>query len=121
MMPYFFASGHVNYAGYGLYYLRSMEALPSGISEMFLKGQHTVRHSSGASNSTWSDMYIETTFMHFGHSQGGVTGITLNSNATQQWDLSLHSCSVLAHDIQAMRESIEQPPNTTKKNLHGSD
>ena len=28
MIPYFFAAGHVNYARYGLYYLRSMERLP---------------------------------------------------------------------------------------------
>ena len=109
MMPYFFASGHVNYARYGLYYLRSMEALPHEVSERFLKGQHTMRHIAGASNATWSDMYIESTFMRFGHSQGGLTGITLNSNATQRWALSLHSCSVLTHDIQTMRDNIDQP------------
>ena len=28
MLPYYFAAGHVNYAMYGLYYLRSMEKLP---------------------------------------------------------------------------------------------
>ena len=31
MMPYFFASKHINYARYGLYYLRSMEALPANV------------------------------------------------------------------------------------------
>ena len=29
MMPYFFAAGHINYAQYGLYNLRSLECLPS--------------------------------------------------------------------------------------------
>ena len=28
MIPYFFAAVHVNYASYGLYYMRSMERLP---------------------------------------------------------------------------------------------
>ena len=37
MMPYFFASRHVNYARYGLYYLRSMEALPANVLEHFMK------------------------------------------------------------------------------------
>ena len=31
MLPYFFASGHVNYARYGLYYIRSMEEIPSEV------------------------------------------------------------------------------------------
>ena len=44
MMPYFFASRHVNYARYGLYYLRSMENLPSNILEHFMKGTHVMRH-----------------------------------------------------------------------------
>ena len=109
MLPYFFAAGHVNYGRYGMYYLQSMEALPSEITELFLRGQHTMRHTPGASNATWSDMYIETTFMRFGHSQGGLTGITLNSNATKRWALSLHSCSLIIHDIQAMRDNIQQP------------
>ena len=38
MMPYFFASGHMNYARYGLYYLRSMEALTANVREHVLKG-----------------------------------------------------------------------------------
>lgn len=109
MLPYFFAAGHVNYARYGMYYLRSMEALPPEITEKFLRGQHTMRHTAGASNATWSDMYIESTFMRFGHSHGGLTGLTMNSNATKRWSLSLHSCSRLAHDIQAMRDNIQQP------------
>jgi len=37
MLPYFFAAGHVNYARYGLYYLRSMEAVPAEVRERFLK------------------------------------------------------------------------------------
>ena len=35
MIPYFFAAGHPNYARYGLYYLRSMERLPSDVLKHF--------------------------------------------------------------------------------------
>ena len=44
MLPYYFAAGHVNYARYGLYYLRSMEKLPPHAERLFLKGQHVTRH-----------------------------------------------------------------------------
>ena len=37
MMIYFYASGHVNYARYGLFYLRSMEKLPVEIRDRFMK------------------------------------------------------------------------------------
>ena len=44
MLPYFFAAAHVNYARYGLYYLRSMESLgPEEISK-FMKGEHVMHH-----------------------------------------------------------------------------
>ena len=37
MLPYYFAAGHVNYARYGLYYVRSMEKLPPHVERLFLK------------------------------------------------------------------------------------
>ena len=47
MMPYFYASGHVNYARYGLFYLRSMEKIPVEIRDRFMKGEHGMHHISG--------------------------------------------------------------------------
>ena len=48
MLPYYFAAGHVNYARYGLYYLRSMEKRPPHVERLFLlKGQHVSRHIQG--------------------------------------------------------------------------
>ena len=47
MMPYFFASRHVNYARCGLYYLRSMEVLPEEVLQHFMKGDHVMRHIPG--------------------------------------------------------------------------
>ena len=37
MLPYFFAAGHVNYARYSPYHLRTMEAMPKLCQSQFLK------------------------------------------------------------------------------------
>ena len=80
-----------------------METLPSVIKHYFLQEQHIMRHAASATNSTWSDMFIKTTFMRYGHSQGGLTGITPIDNATQCWAISLLICSSLISYITAMR------------------
>ena len=45
IMPYFFASGHVNYARFVLYYLRSIKRLPIDVARSFLKGEHVMHHN----------------------------------------------------------------------------
>lgn len=87
MMPYFFELGHVNYARYGLFYLRSMEVLPGDALQHSMKGSHVMRHTQGLWNGIWSDMFIETTFMRYWH---GVIGITLKQETLKTWALSLH-------------------------------
>ena len=39
MLPYFFAAGHVNYAIYGLCYLREVERLPLVVLSHFMEGE----------------------------------------------------------------------------------
>ena len=56
IIPYFFAARHVNYARYGLYYLRSIERLPENVLKRFLNGEHVMRHNPGVWNGIWSDM-----------------------------------------------------------------
>ena len=63
MMPYFCATGHINYARYGLVYLRSMEKLEGDILDRFMRGEHVTRHQRGLWNGMWTDMYLETTCM----------------------------------------------------------
>ena len=48
--------------------------------------------------------------MHHGHIQGGLTGVTLNDNATVLCDLSLHSCSHLIRDLTSMRDELSKYP-----------
>ena len=72
MIPYFFAAGPIHYVRYGLIYLRSMQKLHGETLERFLMGEHVQRHRQGLWNEIWTDMFIETTFMCYGHGPGGL-------------------------------------------------
>lgn len=104
MMPLFFAASHINYARYGMYYLRSMEAMPDEVREHFMKGQHTMHHQPGLFNGIWSNMMIETTYMRHGHGQDGIAGITLRPETLKTWALSLHTCNKIVRGLEAMRD-----------------
>ncbi|KAJ4944771.1 hypothetical protein JOQ06_013311 [Pogonophryne albipinna] len=115
MLPYYFAAGHVNYARYGIYYLRSTEKLPPHVQGYFLQGQHVTRHIRGIWNGLWSDQFIESTFMRYGHSVGGIIGITLKPEALKIWALSRHICCKIESDMKNMEE---EETNTTKVHLY---
>ena len=99
MLPYFFAAGHHKYARYGLYYLRSMEAMPEIVRKQLLKGEHVMRLASGVWNAIWSDMYKDTTFMRYGHGKKGVISITLKPETLKVWSLGLNICSRIEEDV----------------------
>ena len=105
MIPYFSAVGHIHYARYGLIYLRSMQKLHGEILDRFLKGEHIQRHRQGLWNGIWTDMFIETTSMLYGHGPGGLIGITLNEKAVHSWAMSLHICSRLMEDMADLKDS----------------
>ena len=100
MMPYFFAAGHQNYARSGLVYLRAIENL---ILPYFLKGKHVMRHMIILWNGIWSGMFIESTFMRYGHGRQGIIGITLKPETLKTWALSCHICSQLMEDLAELR------------------
>jgi hypothetical protein len=77
MVVSFFAAGQHNYARYGLYYARSMEAMSDKLKDQLLKGQSTMHHKQGIFNGIWSDMPIETTYMRYGHGHSGIIGLTM--------------------------------------------
>ena len=90
---------------YGMCYLRSIEALPGEVLVCFMKGEHVMRHQCGLWNGIWSDMFIETTFMRYGHAPGGVIGITLKPETLKVWAWSLHTCSRLEADLDELIEN----------------
>jgi hypothetical protein len=76
MLQYFFASAHIHYARYGLVYLISMQKLKGDILERFLEGDHVQRYKQGICIGMWTDLFIETTSMRYGHGPPGLTGLT---------------------------------------------
>ncbi len=52
-LPYFFSAGHINYARYGVYYLRQMEILPNDVLCQFERGEHTIHLKAGIWNGIW--------------------------------------------------------------------
>ena len=128
MLPYFFASGHVNYARFGLYYLRSVQSLEGDELSRFMKGDHVLRHVPGIWNGIWSDMFIETTFMRYGHGPGRIIGITLKRETLKTWALSLHICSRLEQDTkdlasneQVSKQTQHKEETTWRKNADRAD
>ena len=100
---------------YGLYYLRSMEHLPAEVQKDFMNGSHVMRRQHGIWNGIWSDMFIESTFMRYGHGPGGIIGITLKPSALNRWALSLHTCSQLMKDVSSISDTAYQKVVTTHK------
>ena len=81
-----------------------MKKLPKEVLEEFLKGNHVMRHTPGIWNAIWSDMYIESTFMRYGHGPGGIVGITLQPSALKRWAYSLHICTQLTKDVADLQD-----------------
>jgi hypothetical protein len=92
-----------------------MEKLPLHVESLFLKGQHVTRHIRGIWNGLWSDQFIESTFMRFCHSAGGIIRITLKTNTLKIWALSRHICCKLESD---MREMEEEASEVTRVQLY---
>ena len=103
MMVYLFAAGHSNYARALLVYLRTIERLPPEILAHFLNGNHVMRHMEGLWNGISSDMFIESTFMRYGHGRAGIVGVTLKPETLKTWALSRHVCSQLMVELAEMR------------------
>ena len=94
-----------------------MERLPKEVLDEFLRGQHVMRHKPGIWNGLWSDMYIESTFMRYGHGPGGVIGITLQPSTLNRWALSLRICSRLTQDVIFMSEDSSSDILSHKEEL----
>ena len=83
---------------------------------LFLKYKKTYSFSiSGIWNGIWSDIFIETTFMRYGHGPRDITGITLKAESLKTWALGLHICSRLEQDIADITEGERVTSQETDK------
>ena len=115
MMPLFFAAPHFNYALYGLYYLREMEAMTDIVRQHFVKGEHTMHHNAGLFNGIWIDMAIGTTFVRYGHGQSGIIGITLRPETLKTWAYSWHACNTVVSNLDQTR--TQEHPEDNQQGL----
>ena len=115
MLPYSYAAPHVHYARYVLLHLRDMKSLPSNVLDKFLKREHVMRHIPGLWNGIWSDMFIKSTFMRYGHGKRGIIGITLKPETMKVWALGLHLCSSMDASLSDMTDGNNQRSKTTYK------
>ena len=103
MMLYFFAAGYVNYARYGLCYLRTMHRLPGVTLEQFLTEKHVLQYQDGHWKGRWTDMIIESTYMRHDKGPGGTIGTTTKPRSVQIWSNRLSSCNNLLRDLNELR------------------
>ena len=103
MHPYYFAAGRANYARAVSSYLMSIECLPVDMFKGLVEGNHAMRHKKGIWNGISSDMFIESTFMRYGHSKTRVIGTTLKPETTKIRALSRHVCGKLLQDLSEIR------------------
>ena len=57
------------------------------------------RHICGIWNGIWSDHFIESNLMRFGHSTGGIIRFTLKAKALKIWASSRHNCCKMELDM----------------------
>ena len=103
MHPYYFAAGRANYARAVSSYLMNIESPPVDIFKGLVEGNHVMRYKKGIWSEISSDMFIESTFMRYGHSNTGFIGTTLKPETTKVWTLSRHVCGKLLQDLGEMR------------------
>ena len=95
--------------------MRAMERIPDEVLKRFMKGEHVMRHKPGLLNGMWSDMFIETTYMRYGHGPNGIVGIILKPSALKKWALIMHICSQLVQDVGDMEEGKTEVEVTRHK------
>jgi len=64
-----------------------------------------VRHIPGIYNSTWTDMFIETTYMRLGHGPAWTTGIATDCHQMVKWALSFALTGEVAQHVLAMNNN----------------
>ena len=66
--------------------------------------EHVLRHKKGVWNGIWTDQFIESIYMRYGHGPGGFNGFTLKPKTLAVWALSLNVFGLLQKDVDCMRE-----------------
>lgn len=72
------------------------------------RGKLTTIRSCGIWNVIGSDVTIESTFIKYGKSLGGLISITLQQRSVKKWAYSLHVFTHLLHDLDEIRHGKQK-------------
>jgi len=89
--------------------------LPQHVLDHFLKGEHVMHHLRRLWNGIWSDQFILNTLMRFGHSSGGIIGITLKPEALKVWALSRHICCQILMSLKEIEDGEDDQIGYVKR------
>ena len=68
-------------------------------------GLHVARNSTGFFNGVWSYVLIETTYMKFGSSSGGLVGVIFKPKSVIRWAYSFHKISTMTKELKEMTDT----------------
>ena len=114
MLPYFRAAGCHNYARYAAHYVQQMKGLNPDIIKKLQHGAF-VRHIPGIYNATWTDMFIETTYMRFGHGPDVAVGVATDYQQMVKWALSFALSGKVSQNVPAMSNATQNTLHTHHK------
>ena len=78
-------------------------------------GEHVMHHQDGFRNGVWSDLFLETTYIRYGHGPSGIIGSTLNESTLAIWAFSQSTLTQLLNDLQDIKEGSFQTVVDTHK------
>ena len=83
------------------------------------RGKLTTIRSCGIWNVIGSDVTIESTFIKYGKSLGGLISITLQQRSVKKWAYSLHVSTQPIHDFDKMRDEEHRKVTVLKEEKLG--
>ena len=108
MLPYVRFAGCHRYSRYGTFYVHHIKSLPKSTLEKVLKEDFFMRHIPGIYNATWTDMFIETTYMRLGHGPAGVVGLATDYEQMKKCALSVALCGEVSQNIRTMNSEQDK-------------
>jgi hypothetical protein len=110
MLPYFLSAGCHNYARYSAFYVHLNPEMMKKLQEGTF-----VRNIPGIYNSTWTDMFIEITYMRLSHGPAGTTGVGTDYHQMVKWALSFALSGEVSQHVLAMSNNEQHTLHTHHK------
>ncbi|KAL8560458.1 hypothetical protein ACOMHN_054361 [Nucella lapillus] len=91
------------------------QRLHPDVLKKFMLLEQVMHHQDGLWNGLWSDQFIETTYMRYGHGPSGIIGSSLNESTLAIWVFSHSTLTQIYNDMETLKEGQEDVVVTTHK------